>query len=66
MLNIKEFLNLNYYISALDRFLNDYRHQHPKLSASQQQEKSKYERLYALRDKPTSHHPSQATIWDKF
>lgn len=64
MINIKEFLNLTYYTSKLDQFLNQFRHsQH--YSASQRAEKNKHDAIFKLRDKSES----QETIekhWDKF
>lgn len=52
MFNIKKFLNLTYYTSEVDQFLADYRHSHPRLTASQQEEKKKYDGIINLRDKP--------------
>jgi hypothetical protein len=52
-MNIKTFLGLNKYVSELDQFLNHYDQSHPTLSASQQKEISKYQRIFNLRDKPT-------------
>jgi hypothetical protein len=64
-MNIKEFLNLTYYISKPDQFLIDFDKTHPKLSASQLREKEKYERIGRLRDEPSA--PSaKSTFWDKF
>lgn len=66
MLNkIKKFLNLTYYTSEIDQFLSHFRRKHPRLSASQRQEKEKYDRISKLRDcseQATTHH----TFWDKF
>ena len=41
------------YVSEIDQFLQSYDQQHPELSAAQQKEKVKYERIYRLRDKAT-------------
>jgi GH35 family endo-1,4-beta-xylanase len=65
MLNIKNLLGLNYYVSELDQFLEAYEKAHPKLSSSQRQEKEKYARIYELRDK-ASENPSKKSLWDQF
>ena len=61
---IKKFLNLTYYTSELDRFLFEYDQKHPKLSAAQRAEKEKYDRIYALRDKPSEVRSEE--FWDNF
>lgn len=53
MFNIKNFLNLNYYISELDKFLARYAEKHPKMTPSQQEEFDKYQHISQLRDKKT-------------
>ncbi|OGT41786.1 MAG: hypothetical protein A3F42_02140 [Gammaproteobacteria bacterium RIFCSPHIGHO2_12_FULL_37_34] len=65
MLNFKKILGLTYYTSELDKFLGNFDATHPKLSASQQVEKKKYDHISDLRDHIN---PSQQkeTIWDKF
>lgn len=65
MLNfLRRFLNLEYYTSPLDEFLKKIRN--TKLSASQQKEKSKYDRINSLRDKPQSSESGQSKIWSNF
>jgi hypothetical protein len=63
---IKKFLNLEYYVSPLDAFLEKYVRQHPRLSASQRAEKDKYELLNKLRDTKTPIEVHQNKLWDKF
>ena len=65
MFNIKEFLGLAYYTSELDQFLSAFDKKNTKLSASQRQEKEKYERIYQLRDNPREQEP-KTTFWDNF
>lgn len=65
MFNIKEFFNLNFYISELDQFLVKFERDHPKLSQSQLKERQKHDRVFALRDKSTRIEPNQ-DVWDKF
>ena len=62
---LKEFLNLGYYVSQLDQFLAEYDRAHPKLSASQQAEKNKYDRIFKLRDDAKAQ-PAAVSFWDKF
>lgn len=65
MINIREFLGLQYYTSGLDQFLNEFDKTHPRLSASQRAEIKKFDRIYALRDNP--HAPeTKKTIWELF
>lgn len=67
MFNIKEFLGLTYYKSALDEFLDHYRQTHPQLTASQRKEKDKYQKIHRLRDQDKPSPSVQASsIWDKF
>lgn len=65
MINIKSFLNLNYYTSELDQFLAQYDKSHPKLSASQQKEIEKHNRIFEKRDTTLQKQPKKA-IWDNF
>jgi hypothetical protein len=65
MINIKEFLGLDYYTSPLDEFLANFDKSHPKLSASQRKELEKYKRIYALRDRPQEVKVDKP-LWDKF
>jgi hypothetical protein len=41
---------LRNYVSDLDQFLQEFNQQHPQLSQTQQQEVTKYRRIYRLRD----------------
>lgn len=41
---------LKNYVSPIDQFLNQFDKEHPTLSESQRKEKSKYQRIYFLRD----------------
>lgn len=66
MINLREFLGLSYYTSALDKFLSKFRQSHQKLSPSQQSEISKYARIHALRDKASTPAANQTKLWDKF
>ncbi len=45
MFSIKNFLNLGYYTSELDKFLSEYAKKHPKLSVSQREEMEKHQRI---------------------
>lgn len=65
MINIREFLGLNYYTSELDDFLAELAKSYPKLSPSQRKEIEKYKRIYALRDQPSPVEQTD-TLWDKF
>ena len=66
MLNlIKKLLNLNFYTSPLDLFLKKYDEEHPHLSASQRREKEKYQRVYNLRDKPSTSN-DRPSFWSQF
>ena len=62
---LKEFLNLNSYISELDRFLKHFDQINNKLSHSQLKEKEKYTRIYELRDKPNTHLVKKS-FWHNF
>ncbi len=64
MINIRAFLGLEFYISELDQFLNNFDRNH-KLSAAQESERKKYARIHDLRDhaKP---HQTKPGLWDKF
>ena len=65
MINIKSLLNLDYYTSPLDEFLEEFDETHPKLSNSQRKEIQKYARIYKLRDDPKQVE-AKDTLWDKF
>lgn len=56
---------LTHYVSDIDQFLQAFDQQHPELAKSQQKEKTKYRRIYLLRDDPMSVDSSQ-TMWEKF
>lgn len=62
---MKRWFKLKFYVSGLDRFLQMYRTQHPRLSASQRAEKEKYERLNEQRDNPTISVP-KTSFWENF
>jgi len=64
-MGIKAFLGLTIYISPLDKFLDGYRNQHPRLSASQSAEKQKYDQIFAKRDNPVQS-VVPPSFWDKF
>ncbi len=57
---------LSNFVSGIDQFLNEFDREHPKLSASQQKEVTKYERIYQLRD--TEERPVAVTskLWKGF
>lgn len=59
-------LNLDFYVSPLDNFLNEYKHSHKELSKSQREEVNKYDRVMELRDNPQAKDNTKATFWDKF
>lgn len=63
--DIRHFLGLSYYQSELDQFLAEFDKSHPKLSTAQRLEKEKYDRIYAMRDKPAPTQPTP-TLWEKF
>lgn len=65
MINIKEFLGLESYVSPLDQFLAEFDETHPKLSLSQRCEQEKFARIYKLRDNPTQPEIPE-NFWDKF
>lgn len=69
MLSIKKLLvkmlRLEYYTSLLDQFLHQYREKHPRLSAAQRQEQTKYQRINELRDNPKDQ-PSPPSFWEAF
>lgn len=69
MINLRDFLGLSYYTSPLDLFLNNLRARRVTLSRSQQQEITKYQQVYTLRDskRTLSHEKTQSiSIWDQF
>ena len=63
---ISKFLNLGFYVSSLDKFLNEYSRSHKDLSRSQRQEVDKYNRIYRMRDNPEAGNKQEHTFWDKF
>jgi len=63
---IKKFLGLEKFVSSLDRFLMQYDKDHPKPSASQQQEINKYNIINAKRDQKQSIQPQNASIINQF
>lgn len=65
MFNLREFLGLSYFVSALDQFLKAFNRKKTTLSASQRKEVEKYKRIYQLRDDPNAPAPKR-TFWDKF
>lgn len=65
MFNLREFLGLTYFVSALDQFLKAFNLKKKTLSASQRKEVEKYNRIYQLRDNPKASE-SKETFWDKF
>lgn len=66
MINIREFLNLNFYTSIVDLFLNEFDKKHTKLSASQRAEQEKYARIYQLRDHPQPTTSDKTRFWNQF
>lgn len=64
-MNIKKFLGWECYESKLDQLMKKFDLDHPHLSLNQQQEKDKYKKIYALRDKPKPNHEAD-TFWNKF
>ena len=63
---IKKFLNLEYYTSPLDLFLEKFARQHPRLSASKRAEKDKYELINKLRDAKAPVEVKKSKLWDQF
>lgn len=61
----RKIMNLEYYTSSTDEFLDKYEHNHPGLSHSQRKEIDKYARISRLRDddKPEV---KPVKFWDKF
>lgn len=53
---LKKWLNLNFYVSELDRFLQTYRKSHTQLSPSQEFEIKKYQTVYQKRDHSKANH----------
>jgi hypothetical protein len=62
---IREFLNLTYFTSKLDQFLNAFDQAHPRLSASQREEKEKYDRIFKLRDDANAKEDKK-NFWSNF
>ncbi len=46
-----QYFKPSYFISEIDKFLQNFRQKHPQLSLSQRQEQAKYQRISELRDK---------------
>lgn len=65
MINIKEWLGLEYYTSPIDQFLITFDETHPRLSASQRKEIDKYKRIDEMRDNPNYHKPKEK-FWNQF
>lgn len=63
---LKNWLNLDFFVSQLDQFLKQFDKTHPKKSASQRKEIAKYERIYRLRDNPHATQQPRETLWDQF
>lgn len=63
---IKNLLNLNFYVSELDRFLADYDKAHPDLSKSQRKEFEKYQRIYQFRDNPEAVARKRSSFFENF
>mgnify|MGYP003646867451 CR=1 FL=1 len=67
MINIKKILirllNLEFYTSPIDLFLEKFSKEHPDLSASQRREKEKYAHIFNQGDNVTD---KTSKIWDKF
>jgi hypothetical protein len=66
MINIKKFLNLEFYTSPLDLFLAKLRKTHPNLSASQRREKDKYADIFHQGDHTHTDAVKKDKLWDKF
>jgi hypothetical protein len=66
MINIKKFLNLEFYTSQIDQFLAKYSREHNIPSESQLKEKQKYARIFKLRDQAEPDTDKKNQIWDKF
>lgn len=62
---LKKFLGLAFYVSPLDKFLEAYDKENPKLSPSQKEEKEKYDRIMYLRDNKVHTQPKE-NFWSKF
>lgn len=63
---LRNWLNLNFFVSPLDQFLAGFDKTHPRKSASQRKEIEKYEQIYRLRDNPNARQQAPETLWDKF
>lgn len=61
-MNIKKWLNLEFYISELDQFLKAFDRKHTKLSASQRKEIAKYKRIHEMRDMPVAQLNNQDVV----
>lgn len=63
---IKKWLNLNFYVSELDQFLQTYRQAHPKISCSQKAEIQKYQTIYQKRDNPETNQKNKSHFDELF
>lgn len=52
----------NDFVSEIDQFLQKFDRHHPELSRAQQQEKTKYDHIYYLRD--TANRPDEEPVID--
>jgi hypothetical protein len=57
---------LKNFVSELDQFLQEFDHQHPILSQTQQKEVNKYRRVYKLRDGSTTEAITEPKLWEGF
>lgn len=57
---------LTNYVSDVDQFLEQFNHEHPSLSQSQQKEQLKYQRIYQLRDSTDRKTAETTTLWEGF
>lgn len=56
--------NDKYFVSGIDKFMEEFDESHPQLSASQLKEIKKYNRIDYLRDHVVPENPNK--IWEKF
>lgn len=63
---LSKLLNLDFYVSPLDKFLNEYGRSHKELSSSQRKEVDKYKRIYNLRDNPEASEKKKGNFWNNF
>jgi hypothetical protein len=55
----------SHFVSETDRFLQEFDELNTELSLSQLKEIAKYQRIYALRDKPCKNPPT-TKLWEEF